>query len=333
MFKGLAVAALSVIPIPGLAQGLTSQRRAAIAWIALFTLALVSITFSPLGVFALLAVYLASIIHAFVSVPRVAQPVRWDWLLPTLSLTITIVVALGARVFLFEAFKIPSSSMYPTLQIGDHVFINKLARSADRGDVIVFRQPCEPDRDYVKRVVAVAEDTVEIRCNVVYVNGKALANELLDANCTYRDYDEMRDDWNERKCSRYRETNDGHAYEVFHDPDRPGRDGDQNSSLVRTSGDVKDFPQDNIVRSCMNNLDTNRPANQKPGKLVQTKPDSSNPCELHLHYVVPAGHLFVLGDNRANANDSRYWGSVPIENVKGRVTGIWKPWARAGSIE
>jgi signal peptidase I len=55
---------------------------------------------------------------------------------------------------------------------------------------------------------------------------------------------------------------------------------------------------------------------------METRP-SAGPCELQLHYVVPAGHVFVLGDNRPNSNDSRYWGSVPVGNIKGRVIGIW----------
>src|SRR3982750_338780 len=104
------------------------------------------------------------------------------------SIGAAILIALALRAFVIEAFKIPSSSMYPTLEINDHIFVNKFIygvripwtmtklfelRGPKRGEVIVFIYPCDPDRDYIKRVIALAGDSVEVRCNVVYVNGKA----------------------------------------------------------------------------------------------------------------------------------------------------------------
>src|SRR6185437_13709926 len=99
---------------------------------------------------------------------------------------------------------IPSSSMYPTLEIGDHIFVNKFIygvripwtttklfelRGPHPGEVIVFIYPCDPDRDYIKRVIATAGQTVEVRCNVVYVDGVAVPSKLEDENCTYLDQD------------------------------------------------------------------------------------------------------------------------------------------------
>src|SRR5262249_20874197 len=103
------------------------------------------------------------------------------------SIGIAILIALLLRAFVVEAFKIPSSSMVHTLEIGDHIFVNKFLygvhvpftdkklfslRAPRRGDVIVFINPCD-QRDFIKRIVATAGDTVEVRCNILYINGKA----------------------------------------------------------------------------------------------------------------------------------------------------------------
>ncbi|MBA3500210.1 MAG: signal peptidase I, partial [Deltaproteobacteria bacterium] len=74
------------------------------------------------------------------------------------------------------------------------------------------------------------------------------------------------------------------------------------------------------------------PTKQKAGKIVDTRPPDV-PCEPHRHFVVPSGHVFVLGDNRSNSNDSRYWGAVPVEGIRGRVIGIWLPLAHFGPID
>ncbi len=260
------------------------------------------------------------------------------------SIGAAILIALALRACVIEAFKIPSSSMYPTLEIGDHIFVNKFIygvripwtttkffqlREPKRGEVIVFMQPCEPERDYIKRVVALAGDTVEVRCNVVYVNGVAIPNELREAEtCRYDDYDDINKKWFTRLCSRYRETVEGVAYETFHDVDRPLRD-ERLATNTLLHGDDRDFPRLDGVRlppSCTTNPDGEPLAapNQLPGRLEEDKPGYVGAvCEKQLHYVVPNRHVFVMGDNRANSNDSRVWGSVPIENIKGKALFIW----------
>jgi signal peptidase I len=285
------------------------------------------------------------------------------------SIGAAVLIALALRAFVIEAFKIPSSSMYPTLEIGDHIFVNKFIygvripwtstklfqlRGPRHGEVIVFMQPCQPERDYIKRVVAVGGETVEVRCNVVYVNGKAVPSTLIEKTvpsefienpsdgqiakeitneqlrgkgCWYEDRNEGQAEWHRKACSRYRETVDGLAYDTYHDHERPERDAALQRAGGLAAGDDKDFPRSDAP-ACppvMTPNDGGPAENQLPGKVVPTKESRflSSPCEPHRHYVVPEGHVFVMGDNRNNSNDSRYWGSVPIENIKGRSLFIW----------
>jgi signal peptidase I len=259
------------------------------------------------------------------------------------SLVVAVLLALALRAFVIEAFKIPSSSMYPTLEIGDHIFVNKFIyglripwtstkflelRKPKRGEVIVFMQPCEPDRDYIKRVVATAGDTVEVRCGILYVNDVAVPQELIAAKTAYDDND-VAGEWRSRPVSRYRETVGEMKYETFHDPlhaEAPGRVEDRS-----------DFPVHDFPPSCATGGPAGVPAdNQALGDLVEARNPSSDVCGPRLHYVVPAGHVFCMGDNRDNSNDSRFWGSVPLENIKGKALFIWlsysewSPWDWSG---
>ena len=277
-------------------------------------------------------------VDTFLVAYRPDTRLRWASLAPWLVLAGTVFASLFVRVLVAEAFKIPSSGQCPTLQIGDHVFIDKLSllwRAPERGELIVHVFPCDPQRDYVKRVVAVGGDTVEVRCNVLYVNGKAVPSALIEdgEHCSYEDrmdYGGGPEEWQKRACSRYRETLDGHSYEVFHDPERPQRDA-QLAKGTLDHGDSRDFPELNgTAPSCAMMPETAADApeiHQIKGEIVQTKPeDAASPCEPQRHYVVPDGTLFVLGDNRNNSADSRVWGVVPLSLVKGRVTSIW--WSR-----
>ena len=255
-----------------------------------------------------------------------------------------VVIAVALRAIIAEPFKIPSSSMYPTLEINDHILVNRLAygarlplttrmlwrwREPRRGDVIVFVQPCTPDRDYIKRVIATAAQSVEVRCNVVYVDGEPVDHHLVRGEgCSYDDQPEDSTRWFTRRCSEYAERVAGHAYHTFHDPDGPERDERRASQGDLTTPDRNDFPRRDggqLPPSCAAAAELAPAAaesNQQPGKLVVSR-ELAGACEPQIHYVVPEGHVFVMGDNRDSSRDSRSWGSVPIENIIGRAQLIW----------
>jgi signal peptidase I len=310
---------------PGFSAGLASRPRAMAAWITAAGVSalacVVSIWFLPIAY----AVRLAGAVDG----ARTARAARRagvsrDWIRALIAVGSAVVIALALRVFALEPFQSPSSSMTPTLQVGDHFLVNKLSpRSVARGDVIVFRHPCEPAREYVARVVAVGGDAVEVRCDVVRVGGAPLASRLVAGQgCRYDDRDDVSGAWHDKPCSEYAETTGDRSYRVYYDPDRPARDG------ARATGPAqRDFPQLDGPRtppSCAAR-DLGPPgvamSNQQPGKLVET--GAGGPCDAQLHYVVPADHVFTMGDNRYNANDSRFWGAVPLENVRGRMHGIY----------
>jgi signal peptidase I len=243
------------------------------------------------------------------------------------SIGAAILIALALRAFVVEAFKIPSSSMYPTLEIGDHIFVNKFIygvripwtttklfelRGPHRGEVIVFIYPCDPDRDYIKRVIATAGETVETRCGVLYVDGVAVPDTFV-AQESYRDYDEDREQWATEltNVNRYHENVPDHAYSVYGYP-----------QLSPNTSGVRNFPTEGVVPQCGK---TTTPP-QVFGRVEPDVPGSTNDptcTKPGFHYVVPPGHIFAMGDNRDNSNDSRVWGSVPLDNVKGKALFIW----------
>jgi signal peptidase I len=202
------------------------------------------------------------------------------------SIGVALLVALFLRTFVVEAFKIPSGSMIPTMEVGDHIFVNKFIyglrvpgiddrkffewRSPKRGEVIVFVYPKDTSKDFIKRVVAIAGDTVEVHNDVVYVNGTQVPHRMVDDGpYRYYDFNESLERWDVKYARRYEEELGGQKFMTLVDTSHPTAGSDYGP------------------------------------------------------YEVPEGHVFVLGDNRSNSHDSRYWGSVPLENIRGKAMVIW----------
>jgi signal peptidase I len=192
------------------------------------------------------------------------------------SLVIAVVLALFIRTFVVQAFKIPTGSMEQNLLIGDHLLVNKFVfgpslsgvertllpmKDIHRLDVIVFKYPKEPERDFIKRVIGLPGDRIELRHKRVYVNGHRL-----------------------------------------------------NEPYVYYLEDPPPLPQE---------LD---PANDPAGP-------GDDPRQRYGPVTVPPNHYFAMGDNRDNSEDSRYWGFLPREYVKGKALVIyWSYAADNGNI-
>lgn len=171
------------------------------------------------------------------------------------SIIVAVILALFVRTFVFQAFKIPTGSMKPNLLVGDHLLVNKFIfaptasllerallpmRDIARGDVVVFKFPEEPERDFIKRVIALPGETLELKNQTILINGMPLLE-------PYTEY-------------------------IF----PPAEAGDP-ADLRRQYGPV----------------------------------------------TVPAGHFFMMGDNRDDSQDSRYWGFLPQSYVKGLALFIY----------
>jgi signal peptidase I len=173
------------------------------------------------------------------------------------SICVAVILALFVRTFVVQAYKIPTGSMENNLLIGDHLLVNKFVFAPTRtgledallpidpirrGDIIVFKYPEDPNRDFVKRTIGLPGETVELRNKVVYINGKSLDEPYV---------------------------------RFLFPPEETG--GVAEFDVRRNYGPV----------------------------------------------TVPADHYFMMGDNRDNSQDSRYWGFMPRSYVKGKALFVY----------
>ena len=149
------------------------------------------------------------------------------------SVGAAVLVALILRSFVVEAFRIPSGSMIPTLSIGDQIFVNKFIygpripfttvrifewQQPKRGDVVVFMAPVDPPQEYIKRIVGVPGDTIEVIRGVLHINGEPVRREF-EGNDTFWDRSEVDGRWHTFNALEYAETIDGKTFSVLQRPD------------------------------------------------------------------------------------------------------------------
>jgi signal peptidase I len=225
-------------------------------------------------------------------------------------------IVLLVRAFIFEPFRIPSDSMMPTLLDGDFIVVNKYSYglrwpvinqkflgtgSPQRGDVVVFRYPPDPNVNYIKRLVGLPGDRIEVRDDHLVINGETIS--LVDAG-RFNDgcYDDFR---------LSVETLGEHTHQVMSCRSPHG---------WLTPGNSQYFGVESPRMSC-----DRKEVVRKVGGYVcrETPPESGEDSNNYVFQIVPAGHYIMIGDNRDNSEDSRSWGMVPDENLVGKATRIW----------
>ncbi|PUE58814.1 signal peptidase I [Limnohabitans curvus] len=225
------------------------------------------------------------------------QPWWLDW---TAGLFPVIAVVFVLRSFLFEPFKIPSGSMIPTLHVGDLILVNKFhygvrlpvlntkltdGNPVQRGDVMVFRYPPKPSLDYIKRVIGVPGDEVAYLNKQLTINGQPVTKA-------------PRADFFEEGSMSYIPQFE----EVL---------------PVGTKSNEMSVKKNHQILLLPNGTGAVNPLFDFPHKENCSYTIEGITCK------VPEGYFFMMGDNRDNSQDSRYWGFVPEQNIVGKAFFVW----------
>ena len=156
---------------------------------------------------------IGSIVDTFVASSSIAAPPFRRALVTVLSIFVCERAALyGVRNWLVESFSLPSAAMAPTLLVGDHIMVKKKVDDIRRGDIVVFRYPPQPSVNYLKRVMALAGDTIEVRANDVFVNGIAVAQSPSSEACPGAKASQAAEG-----CRLIHEQSDGRAHDIMLD--------------------------------------------------------------------------------------------------------------------
>lgn len=242
------------------------------------------------------------------------------WVETTASVFPVLLVVFVVRSFIYEPFQIPSGSMMPTLLIGDFILVEKYAYGIKdpitqttliatghpkRGDIAVFKYPKEPSLDYIKRVVGLPGDrvTYDPLSKTVSVQPACAEGQRCDSALPVTYSDVQQSDFIQT-FSGFSGNEVGNGfYQLPQDESMPG--GLRLATRNETLGDVT-----HRILLVTQAQSQSGSYYQQPGQ-----PQSS--------WVVPQGMYFMMGDNRDNSADSRYWGFVPERNLVGKATAIW----------
>ncbi len=219
-------------------------------------------------------------------------------------------VVLVLRSFIFEPFRIPSDSMMPTLLDGDFIIVNKYAYglrlpvinrkvipigSPQRGDVVVFRYPRDPSVNYIKRLIGLPGDHVQVRSDRITINGQPVPFKIISA---YNDGCYINMQLAEEHIGNHVHQSMLCPVPLFPSPVTPAGCNRSESRGYYCGGDASTGPTvDAMVGDA---------------PVFET--------------TVPPGHYFMMGDNRDNSEDGRMWGFVPDDNLVGKATRIWFNW-------